>query len=212
MKRFLIALLCAVFFVGAFGLGLAVEEVMEIANPDGELSGLSFRSGDKGYIKIFSYIGTGDTGYVWNDLIVFREMGVKKIEIFINSPGGDAFQGLAIADHLNRAKTWFDEINGHANGLVMSAAVPILASCKNRFASPGTVFMLHKASIFKWPGSENIDDLKAQSKMLSLIRERYISLLPQELISAEEWQEKINATTYFGVEEAIEWGLVDSIE
>lgn len=191
--------------------GDGISRAMEVRNPDGELSGLSFVVDGVGYTKIFYGIGTNDTGNIWNDLIVYKKMGVKKVKLFINSPGGDAFQGLAIADHLKRASQYFD-IEAHANGIVASAAVPILAACKYRIAAPGTVFMIHKASIFKFFGSDDKDSLEAQSKMLRMIRERYISNLPQGVVSAEEWENKINATTYFGTQEALEWGLVDKIE
>ncbi|GAF84887.1 unnamed protein product, partial [marine sediment metagenome] len=144
-----------------------IHRSMEIENPNGELSNLTFISAGKAYIKIFSGLSTSDVTHLWNDFIVLDAMDVKDAHIFINSPGGAVFAGIALADEILRARADGFTVTGHASGIVASAAVPVFAVCTTRFASIGTVFMVHQASMFKY-GYENSDDLRAQTEMMEL--------------------------------------------
>jgi hypothetical protein len=56
-------------------------------------------------IPKYSGLSVTDVKYLWNDITYIMEMtDIREMELFINSPGGDAFQGLALADQLERAQ------------------------------------------------------------------------------------------------------------
>ena len=46
-----------------------VNKSMEVANPEGRLSQLSFISKDKAFVKIFSGLSIADVTRLWNDLV-----------------------------------------------------------------------------------------------------------------------------------------------
>ena len=195
--------------------GDVIARSMEISNPEGQLSRLSFISGGKAFIKIFSGLSVADVTMVWNDFVVLENtMEIRDINLFINSPGGDAFSGLALADQIERARLKGFKVTAHASGIVASAAVPVFASCDVRLAAEGTIFMVHEASIFQWGGNSKHSDIKSTSKLMDMLRDRYLEkLVKHSKITKAEWEELEGNTTWFSAQEAKDkFGIVDSVE
>ena len=194
--------------------GDQIKKSMEIPNPEGSLSQLSFIAKNKAFIKIFSGLSISDVTRLWNDFVILENnTNIREINLFINSPGGDAFSGLALADQIERAKRRGFHITAHASGIIASAAVPVFAVCDVRLAAPGTIFMIHEASLWKWPGRETASDIRSQNELMQLLRTRYIGkLAAYSKLDKEKWEELENKTTWFSVEKAKKWGLVDKIE
>jgi ATP-dependent Clp protease protease subunit len=194
--------------------GDGIHRSMEMPNDEGKLSQLSFTIGNKAFIKIFSGLSVADVTRLWNDFTVLEyKTDIRDIDLFINSPGGDAFSGLALADQIERAQRNGFTVTAHASGIIASAAVPVFAVCKNRFAAPGTIFMVHEAALWKWPGRETASDIRSQNELMILLRDRYLSkLVNNTKLNMEEWEELEKKTTWFSSAKALEWGLVDKIE
>ena len=194
--------------------GDSVTKSMVVPNEEGRLSELSFISKDKAFVKIFSELSVSDVTRLWNDMVVLElNSNIREVNLFINSPGGDAFSGLALADQIERAQRKGFRITAHASGIIASAAVPVFAVCKVRLAAPGTIFMVHEAALWKWPGKETASDISSQNELMSLLRDRYIGkLTSNSKIAREKWEELEHKTTWFSAEKALEWGLVDKIE
>ena len=192
----------------------SINQSMEVNNPEGKLSGLSFIIEDRAFIQIYSGISTVDVKHLWNDLMYLKhKTTIKKVDFFINSPGGNAFAGLALADQIECAIRNGFEITAHASGIIASAAVPVFAACSKRLAAEGTIFMVHEASLWKWPGRETASDIRSQGELMDLLRDRYIGkLVSGSNLSKEEWETMEKETTWFSSEQAKEWGLVDEIE
>jgi ATP-dependent Clp protease protease subunit len=191
-----------------------INRSMEVPNQEGHLSQLSFISKDKAFVKIFSGLSVSDVTRLWNDLCVLENnTDIRDVNLFINSPGGDAFSGLALADQIERARRKGFNITAHASGIIASAAVPVFAVCNQRYAAPGTIFMVHEAALWKWPGRETASDIRSQNELMSLLRERYIGKLTANTnLDKGKWEELEKKTTWFSVEKALDWGLVDKIE
>ncbi|MGD9173295.1 MAG: ATP-dependent Clp protease proteolytic subunit [Desulfobacterales bacterium] len=191
-----------------------INKSMEVPNQEGHLSQLSFISKDKAFVKIFSGLSVSDVTRLWNDLCVLENnTNIRDVNLFINSPGGDAFSGLALADQIERARRKGFHITAHASGIIASAAVPVFAVCNQRYAAPGTIFMVHEAALWKWPGRETASDIRSQNELMSLLRERYIGKLTANTkLDKVKWEELEKKTTWFSVEKALDWGLVDKIE
>lgn len=179
-----------------------------------QLSMLTKVTEDEAFMSLYAGLSVVDVQRVWNDFrYLEKETEIRTIHIFIYSPGGDAFAGLALADEIERAKINGFKIIAHASGLVASATVPVFASCGERIASPGTIFMVHQAGLWKWPGRESASDIRAQNELMTLLQDRYIAKLVQHTsISADEWKAMEVQTTWFHAEKAMEIGLVDKIE
>ena len=191
-----------------------VNKSMEVPNPEGRLSQLSFISSDKAFVKIFSGLSVADVTRLWNDLVVLENnTEIRDVNLFINSPGGDAFSGLALADQIERARRKGFKITAHASGIIASAAVPVFAVCDTRLAAPGTIFMVHEAALWKWPGRETASDIRSQNDLMHLLRDRYIGkLVDNSKLNKTKWEELEKKTTWFSANKALDWGLVDSIE
>ena len=191
-----------------------IRKSMQIRNQEGTLSNLSFICKDEAYVKIFSALTVSDVTNMWNDICVLtKTTDIRKLNLFINSPGGDAFSGLALADQIERAKKSGFHVTAHASGIVASAAVPVFAVCNERLAAPGTIFMVHETAIWKWPGRETASDIRSQNRLMNLLRDRYLEKLTQySALDREEWEELEHKTTWFSAEKAKSWGLVDKIE
>lgn len=191
-----------------------INKSMEVPNQEGHLSQLSFISKDKAFVKIFSGLSVSDVTRLWNDLCVLENnTSIRDVNLFINSPGGDAFSGLALADQIERARRKGFHITAHASGIIASAAVPVFAVCNKRYAAPGTIFMVHEAALWKWPGRETASDIRSQNELMSLLRDRYIGKLTSNTkLDKIKWEELEKKTTWFSAEKALDWGLVDKIE
>ncbi len=191
-----------------------VNKSMEVANPEGRLSQLSFISSDKAFVKIFSGLSVADVTRLWNDLVVLENnTKIRDVNLFINSPGGDAFSGLALADQIERARRKGFKVTAHASGIIASAAVPVFAVCDVRLAAPGTIFMVHEAALWKWPGRETASDIQSQNDLMHLLRDRYIGkLVDNSKLNKTKWEELEKKTTWFSANKAMDWGLVDNIE
>ncbi|MBW1822417.1 MAG: ATP-dependent Clp protease proteolytic subunit [Deltaproteobacteria bacterium] len=191
-----------------------VNRSMEVPNPEGSLSQMSFISKNQAFVKIFSGLSVSDVTRLWNDLVYLENnTSIRDVNIFINSPGGDAFSGLALADQIERAKRKGFHVTAHASGIIASAAVPVFAVCDYRLAAPGTIFMVHEAALWKWPGRETASDIRSQNELMQLLRERYIGkLATNSKLNKEKWEKLENKTTWFSAEKAMTWGLVDKIE
>lgn len=191
-----------------------IQKSMQVPNQEGSLSKLSFICKDEAFVKLFSALTAGDVTNLWNDICVLdKTTNIRNLNLFINSPGGDAFSGLALADQIERAKRKGFHVTAHASGIVASAAVPVFAVCSERLAAPGTIFMVHETSIWKWPGRETASDIRSQNRLMNLLRERYIEKLARySKLGKEDWEELEYKTTWFSAEKARNWGLVDRIE
>ena len=191
-----------------------INKSMEVPNQEGHLSQLSFISKDRAFVKIFSGLSISDVTRLWNDLVVLENnTKIRDISLFINSPGGDAFSGLALADQIERAQRKGFHITAYASGIIASAAVPVFAVADKRYAAPGTIFMVHEAALWKWPGRETASDIRSQNELMSLLRERYIGkLTANSKLDKSKWEELEKKTTWFSAEKAMAWGLVDKIE
>ena len=194
--------------------GTQINRSMEVPNPEGALSQMSFISKKQAFVKIFSGLSVSDVTRLWNDLVYLENnTNIRDVNIFINSPGGDAFSGLALADQIERAKRKGFHVTAHASGIIASAAVPVFAVCDYRLAAPGTIFMVHEAALWKWPGRETASDIRSQNELMELLRERYIGkLATNSKLEKDKWEQLETKTTWFSVEKALNWGLVDKIE
>ena len=190
-----------------------VKDKDEIKGWAPEMSMISYVIDDTGYTKVFSGISVSDTTRIWNDLNIMRAEGIMKVNMFLNSPGGSAFDGVAIARHIMRARELGMEIDIHASGIVASAAIPILSSGSRRFALDGTIFMVHEAALWKWPGRETASDIRSQNELMLLLRNSYLSIMAENTTTSyDKWGEMEGDTVWFDAEKAKDLGLIDKIE
>jgi ATP-dependent protease ClpP protease subunit len=198
-----------------------VMRSMEVHNPGLKLSQLSAISNDKMFVKIFSGLSVADVTRMWNDLIYLEnETNLTDIEMFIDSPGGDAFSGLALADTIEKFQRKGFKFTAHATGIIASAAVPVFAVCDETRATEATIFMVHEAALWKWPGRETASDIRSQAALMNLLQTLYLNKLVRnsaefdakgKRIDFEYWEIMEGKTSWFSVKKAAEIGLLDFV-
>jgi len=146
---------------------------------------------------------------VINQLLLLGSLDRKKpIFLFINSPGGEVYSGLAIFDMINFIEP---EVVTIASGLVASMGTTILISGpKNRrFALPHSRLMIHQP----WGGIRGAAaDIDIQAQEILRLKEMTIDLLAEKTGQTKERiQKDINRNFWMNASEAKEYGLVDHV-
>ena len=193
-----------------------ISKAMEIPNPGLELSQLSGipDAGDKCFIKIFSGLSVSDVTRAWNDLIYLENnTDIRDVHLFIDSPGGDAFSGLALADTIQKFQKKGFHLTAHATGIVASAAVPVFTVCDITRATSATIFMVHEAALWKWPGRETASDIRSQGRLMNLLQKKYIDkLVANYNLDFDGWVLLEAKTSWFDTDRAVELGILDFID
>lgn len=132
----------------------------------------------------------------------------KDISLYINSPGGEVYSGLAILDTMNYIKP---DVSTICVGMAASMAAVLLASGAKgkRFCLPNSMVMIHQPSGGA-SGQQTEIEIAARE-----IRETRATL--NQILSDATGQpfEKVQADTerdnYMRAQAALEYGLVDRI-
>jgi len=187
-------------------------KTMEVKNEQGQLSDNVFLLDDTAYWTAWGGIGTHDAQNFWKDLIILKKRGVKNLWVYLNSPGGSAYDGLSFADMIKEANKYFN-VTVEATGLVASAAIVILVAGEHRVARSNTIFMVHLGRIMKFFSEETIKDLEAQRRMMNLVAEMYNGVIKERTkLTLKEISAYCEKETWFSAKQAKEWGFIDEIK
>ena len=130
---------------------------------------------------------------------------IKHLNLFINSPGGDVFEGLAIANFLKRQK--FD-IDVYIDGIAASIASAVAIGCGGRVHMyDSSIIMVHKA----WCNcGGNADELRKIADQIDECDKSIFSMYKDAIkgkITDEELQEMIKAETWLDAAKCLEIGF-----
>lgn len=142
-------------------------------------------------------------------LFLNKENSNKPIDVFINSPGGDVFQGLLIYDVIQGS---ISPVRLFCTGEAYSMAAIIFASGKHgRFILPHSKVMIHEATIPNGAGG-NSSEIRQMADNLLQTRAILNKLLSENTNhTIQEIEKAISYDHYFTAEEAIQFGLCDEI-
>ena len=130
----------------------------------------------------------------------------ETLHVYINSPGGDVFEGRAIMAALSR-------FNGntiaHIDSLCASAATSIALACNEVEMSEGALFMIHNASGMAWGDKTAMrDTADLLEKVEGSIITDYTNKTGKP---AEEIAAMMEAETWMTAKEALDNGFIDRI-
>lgn len=129
------------------------------------------------------------------------------IVININSPGGDAFDGISI---FNRLKRHEGKVTIHVDGWACSAASVIAMAADELIMGLGSMLMIHEASNFVW-GTKT--DMRKEAEVLEELEEGIIDIyMTKANISREEIRQMVDDETWFSAKRAVEIGLANKAE
>lgn len=135
------------------------------------------------------------------------ELGdVDEIRVRVNSPGGDAWEGMAI---LNMLRAHSADVVAIVDGVAASAASYLVAGCDRTVMSPGTQLMIHDASAFAYGPA----DVMAKAKVFLDSVSNAIASIYADIAGGtdEDWRALMKETTWYTAKEAVESGLADSV-
>ena len=129
-----------------------------------------------------------------------------KINVYINSYGGEVAEGLAIYNQLKRHKA---KVKTVCDGFACSAASVIFMAGDERVMSTASLLMIHNA----WSHvSGNANELRKQADDLDKITQASINAYMQEVnITEEELKQMLDDETWITPQEAIEKGFITAI-
>lgn len=165
------------------------------------------KNGDSASLYIYDVI-SADWGVSALSVIeAINQAGdVQTLNVHINSPGGDVFEGRAIMAALSafRGKTV-----AHIDSLCASAATSIALACNEIRMAEGAFFMIHNASGLAW-GDKT--ELRNTADVLEKIEGAIVNDYTSRTGKPEqEIRDKMQAETWFTAQEALEYGFIDSI-
>ncbi len=130
------------------------------------------------------------------------------INLYVNSPGGSAYAGMAIYDAMQYVKP---DVATTCVGMGMSAAAMILCggAAGKRYALPNSKIMIHQGSAgFRGTPA----DIQIQAKEVLALTRRMAELIAHHSDqSVEQVMEDIDRDRFMTPAEAVEYGLVDRI-
>lgn len=133
----------------------------------------------------------------------------KKLDVYINSGGGDVFGGLAIYNILKR---YSGEKIAHIDGIAASIAGIIPFSCDKVIASSSSQIMLHKP----WTGCVgNANDMKKCIESLNTCEQSIIDIYAEHAINgvtAEKIKSMIDRETWLTCGEAADYFNIEIVE
>lgn len=126
--------------------------------------------------------------------------------IRVNSPGGDVFAGVAMAQAVRECAA---TVIVHVDGYAASAASLIVAAAGDSVIAPGAMVMIHKAWTLAYG---NADDLMETAGLLDKIDGEIAATYQAKAGgTAEEWLAAMAAETWYTGAEAVDAGLVNRI-
>ena len=133
------------------------------------------------------------------------------IELHLNSPGGDVFDGIAIYNQLKQAQKR-GTVHVVVDGLAASAAsfIAQAASPSHLEMAPHSQMMIHDGFAM---GIGNAADMRELSAQLDKASDNIASIYAERSGKpAAFWREKMRAETWLSDAEAVEIGLADRIQ
>jgi ATP-dependent Clp protease protease subunit len=132
----------------------------------------------------------------------------KEISLYINSPGGSAYAGMAIYDTMQYIKP---DVSTVCVGMAMSAGAMILCGGTKgkRFALPNSKVMIHQGS-GGFSGSPA--DIQIAAREILEMTERMATIIARHTgQSHEQVMRDIDRDRFMTPEEAVAYGLVDEV-
>lgn len=162
--------------------------------------------GERPAVYIYDEIGFfGDTASEFSNAL--RAVDADELDVHVNSPGGDIFDGLAIYQSIKSHKA---KVTVRIDGLAASIASVIAMAGDKVIMAPKASMMIHEG----WTMAVgNTDELRKTAELLDkqsgVIASVYADRSGQP---ADFWRDRMRDETWYTADEALAAGLVDEVE
>lgn len=158
------------------------------------------------YDVIGGFWGGIDAEWLRSRLDTLKGAGTKRLNIFVNSPGGDVFESKAMLSLLQRFKA---EKVVYVDGLIASAATFVAMAADRIVTAPHATWMIHEA--WGWAGG-NAKAMREYAELLEMVSGDiagiYAARTKQPLAKLLEL---MAAETWMTAAEAKDLGFTDSV-
>lgn len=134
------------------------------------------------------------------------QLNVSQIDVHLNSPGGEIFDGMAIYEALRAHPA---QVTTHVDSLAASIASVIAMAGDRIVIAPFGELMIHDGSGLC---IGNAADMVEMAELLDRQSNKIASVYASRAGgTVEEWRERMRAETWFSAAEAVEAGLADEV-
>ena len=135
-----------------------------------------------------------------------REITTPRINVHINSYGGEVGEALAIVTNLRQSGR---EVVTYDDGFALSAAADIFMAGERRIMAPSSVLMIHNAML---GCCGNAAELRRQADNLELINDQTLKLFADKVqLSEAELRKLFDQETFLSPEQALALGFATGI-
>lgn len=193
-------------FVQAYNGVASVEEAR--AKRPANIGIRASEDGETEIVEIFDEIGGWG---VWASELIPHLRRIdgagKKVEVRLNSPGGDVFEGIAISNAIRFMKA---DTKSVVYGLAASAASVIAVSTDELAMPANSMLMIHRPWMITWGEAK---DLRDGAELLDKIEVQLIDTYAAKAKDAkrDDLAQMVADETWLTAEEAVAVGLADVI-
>ncbi len=165
--------------------------------------------GARAVVRIFAEIGDsffGESVSAADFVAQVTALDVDEIDLHINSPGGEVYDAIAIANTIKQHKA---KVIVTVDGIAASAASFVAIAGDELIMAPNSELMLHDA----WGVSVgNAEDLRSLAARLDSISDNMASMYAAKAGGdLADWREVMQAETWYSAQEAVTAGLADRV-
>ncbi|MFH9248229.1 head maturation protease, ClpP-related [Streptomyces lydicus] len=161
-----------------------------------------------GAAALYIYDEIGYWGVTASDLVeeLSELTGVTAIDVHINSPGGEVFDGLAI---MNSLRAHPATVTTYVDGMAASIASVIAMAGERVVMGPHSQMMIHEGSGLC---IGDADEMRKMADLLDFQSDNIAGVYQAKAGgNVEDWRALMRAETWFTAEEAVAAGLADEV-
>jgi ATP-dependent Clp protease protease subunit len=159
------------------------------------------------------FLGTEINAIVANSIVaqllyLDREDPEKEIQIYVHSPGGEIYAGLAIYDAIRQIRA---PVSTTAVGMTASFGTVILAAGRKglRYALPNATIHMHQPL---GGGSGQASDIAIQAREIQRLKDKLLDVFVEATGQTRDVLERdTDRDIYFTPQKAMEYGLIDKV-
>lgn len=140
-----------------------------------------------------------------------REMqglDVGQIDLHLNTPGGDVFDGIAIHNALRQHRA---NVTVYVDSLAASIGSVIAMAGDTVIMAKYSTLMIHEASGVAI--GANAEEMRTMADLLDKTSANIAQVYADRTgTDPDEWRDRMKAETWFSAEEAVEFGLADQVD
>jgi ATP-dependent Clp endopeptidase proteolytic subunit ClpP len=135
----------------------------------------------------------------------FKQLEAEKVNLYINSPGGDVFEGIAIYNIIQRSQV---NVTAYIDGLAASAASFVALAADDVLIAEHAQMMIHNP----WAGAiGESKDLQKTKDLLDELKQQMIAIYSKKTgLPEAQVAQMMDDETWMNAEKAVELGFADS--